>query len=394
LRRSVLIVLIAIAMTSSARGDSIFDARGVGRDVIPVAGATRAMGGAALATDIPLDCAVTNPFASALSGRVTITAGFAHTGTRTDDLGKDKHNISTLFPTIAGIIPYKSVAFMTGLYLEKEGRLEFALTDSAYGDLYDFRYRREVSIHSVPLYVTMRLHPRLVASAGILFSALDIRETHTVDFRSSERTDTEDAIDISASGRALAAGLLVDLGIVRAAAMFRGKTNLDGALERESRYADVWSTEDVSMASEGSYRVGARFRPHPSFAFEIDYEKSPWSGVKLDGKSIAGHEVYRWSFGMEYRGPSLWDAAKYPVLAGYYRQPLDWDSHLTGEIVEQVLSLGTSIPLAEDKAAIGMALEFGRREAEGRGDLKETFVGLSISVSAIEAWRREVKTQP
>jgi hypothetical protein len=98
--------------------------------------------------------------------------------------------------------------------------------------------------------------------------------------------------------------------------------------------------------------------------------------------------------GAEYRGELLWDAADYPVLVGYYRQPLDWDNPLTGEIVERVFSLGTSIPLAEGRAVVSLALEFGQREAEDLNDLNERFYGLSVCVSAIEAWRREVRTHP
>jgi hypothetical protein len=389
-----LIGLMLILMVSVSWGDSIFDIRGGGKDVVPVAGATRAMGGATLASLDPVDCAGTSPFASALAERVTLTAGIAHLSTRTDDRGKDKFNINTLFPTLTAIIPYKRVAFMTGLYVEKEGRLTLSLTDSAYASTYTFSYRREVSAQSVPLYISTRLHHRVVASAGILFSAIDLRETHRMDFALQERTDTDDAIDLSASGHAFAGGLLVDLGPLRAAGFFRSKMDLDGALVRESRYAGVWETKDIGFTCEESYRFGARVIPHRHIAFEVDYEKSPWSRIELDDKPIAGHAVYRWSVGMEYRGDILWDAAKFPVMAGYYKQPLDWDGPLTGEIVEQVFSLGTSIPVAEGRAGVAFALEFGRRETEKPSDLSETFYGLTISVSAIEAWRREVKTSP
>lgn len=283
---------------------------------------------------------------------------------------------------------------MTGLYLEKQGRLSFALTDSAYRDTYDFDYRRETSVHSVPLYLSASLHPRLVASAGVVFSAFDLRETHAMDFPASGRTDTDDAIDISASGHAFVGGLMVDLDVVRVGALFRSRTDFDGALQRESRYADVWHTKDVGFTSEESYRVGLRFVPHRHFALETDYEKGPWSGLEVDDKAIAENAVYRWSVGMEYRGNILWNAARFPLLAGYYTQPLDWESQLTGEITERVFSVGTSIPVAEDRAAIALSLEFGQCKAEGRNDLSESFYGLSVSVSAVETWRREERTRP
>jgi hypothetical protein len=37
-----------------------------------------------------------------------------------------------------------------------------------------------------------------------------------------------------------------------------------------------------------------------------------------------------------------------------------------------------------------LALELGTRKAEARGDLDEKIYGISLSISAIEAWRREI----
>jgi hypothetical protein len=323
-----------------------------------------------------------------------LTAGIAHLNTRTDNLGKRERSLTTLFPTVSAIIPFRRVSFMTGLYLEKEGRLTFTLADSAYGEGYDLDYRRETSIHTVPLFISSRLHPRLLVSAGVLFSAFDTRETHKLDFASDDRVDAVDASDISASGQAFAAGLLVDLDIVRIAGLFRTKTDLDGALDRESRYAGVWEAGDVSLTSQESYKLGLRVRPHRYLSVEVDYETSPWANMELDDEPIAESDVYRWSAGVEYRGRIPWDAGKYPVFAGYRRQPLDWRSPLTGRIVERVFSVGTSIPIAEDRAVVSVALELGQREAEDRSDLSETVYGLALSVSAIEAWRREVRTSP
>jgi hypothetical protein len=387
-------VIVVALSVPAVYGDSIFDVRGAGRDVVAVAGVSRAMGGAVAASRDPLDCSVMSPFASALSDGVTMSAGLVHVNTRTDDLGEKKRSISTIFPTIAAIIPFRGISFMTGLYLEKEGRLTISLTDSAYGGQYDFDYRRETSVHTVPFFVSTDIRRRLLVSAGILFSAFDMRETHTTDFVSDERVDAVDASDLSASGRAFAAGFMIDLDRVRLAAMYRSDTDLDGALDRESRYAEVWDSRDISLTTQEAYKVGIRVQPHRFFSAEVDYETSPWCKMKLDGEPIGDSDVYRWSAGMAYRGPIPWNAAKYPLLAGYYRQPLDWESPLTGEIVEEVYSIGTSIPLAKDRAALSLALEFGRREARDRSDLSERFYGLALSVSAIEAWRREVKTSP
>ena len=202
MRRLLAITIIAVSLAPAVYGDSVFDVRGAGKDVIPVAGVSRAMGGAVAASLDPLDCAVMSPFASAMAERLTITAGLAHINTRTDNLGEENRSLTTLFPTVSAIIPFKKVSFMTGLYLEKEGRLSLALTDTAYGGPYDLDFRREASIHTVPIFVSSRLHRRLVVSAGILFSAFDTRETYKLDFAAGDRADAIDASDISASGRA------------------------------------------------------------------------------------------------------------------------------------------------------------------------------------------------
>ena len=176
--------------------------------------------------------------------------------------------------------------------------------------------------------------------------------------------------------------------------MLRSDVDLDGAVERESRYADVWQTLDVGFESGSSYKFGARFIPHSDLAVEVDYEKLPWSGIAVDDEPIEERDVYRWSGGIEYTGPFLWDTQKYPLMAGYHREPLGWRSPLTGEIVERVFAVGTSIHMVQGRAAVALALEYGQRRSDRQGDLDENFYGLSLSVTAMEAWRRMAGTRP
>jgi hypothetical protein len=385
-------ILLIAALGSGAYADSIFDIEGPGRDLIPAAGNSRAMGGAVLAGEDIISCSILSPFASALSDRITITGGFAHTGTKTTYLGEEKRTVTTLFPSVTVIIPFKGISFLTGLYQEKGGRLTLADTDTAYViELLDVTFRKETSIHSVPVLASKALNSRLTLSAGLIVSFFDTRETTITDFRDEARTDPEDVHDLYATGPAFAGGILVDLGLARLAGFYRSKVDLDGTLESRNQYAGLYSSEDVALKSEQAFAVGALVRPTSYLILEADYHESPWDKLRLDERQITDKSVARWAVGARYHGNWLWRASKYPLIAGYYRQPINWESSTTGEITEEVFSVGTSIPIGQGRAAVSLSFEAGRRRAENTGEIDETMYGFSLSVSAAEAWRRAIR---
>ncbi|MFH1314401.1 MAG: hypothetical protein ABIJ00_14390 [Candidatus Eisenbacteria bacterium] len=391
LRPAVVILMLGV-LACSVLGDSIFDQNGIGRDVIPATGHTRALAGAVTASKDPLACSILNPFAAAISDKITISTGFSHTGTKTKNVGEETRTVTTIFPSVALTVPLKGFSVMTGLFLEKQGRVSLTMRDTAYThELFDIDYRRESSVHSVPVLVSAAVVPRLIVSGGILISFLDIREKTTTDFVSDERVDARDINDTYAIGKSFAGGFLLDLDRVRLGALFRTKADLDATLDRENRYAGIWSSEDFTISSDQAFGVGLWVSPAQQVTIEADYHRNPWADVTIDDIAVTAKRVERWSIGASYRGDYLWSASKYPLVAGYYRQPLAWESDLTGEITEEFWSLGTSIPVGEDRASISVALEMGRRLAQDTDDLHETIYGLSISVSASEAWRREIR---
>ena len=120
--------------------------------------------------------------------------------------------------------------------------------------------------------------------------------------------------------------------------------------------------------------------------------------LEVDGVPISDRRSERWSAGLEYRGDHLWEASRIPLCLGYFRQPLDWgsrpldsDSHLTGEVIQEVFSLGTYLRMGNNRAGLSATLEFGRKYASGTSDLDEKIIGFTLSLSAIEAWRKEVR---
>jgi hypothetical protein len=391
-RRITIWILFIACLCPFAYSDSIFDSDGTGRDIIPAIGNTRAMGGAVVANVDPASASLLSPFAAAMADRITVTAGFAHTGTNSMLQGQEKRTISTAFPSVSAVIPFKGISFLTGLYQEKGARLTTADIDTAYAlEIYDITHRMETSIHSVPILVSRAINPKLIVTGGVVLSFFDTRETTDTDFRSGDRADAEDVHDLYGSGQALAAGALVDLGLVRLAAFYRSKSDFDGNLESHNQYAGLYSSRSIGIKARQAFSVGLLFRPGRYLLLEADYQESPWDKLEIDRQLITTKSVARLAVGARYQGNWLWRASKYPLIAGYYRQPLDWESPVTGEIIEEFLSVGTAIPIGEDRASISLSFEFGRRRPEKTGDLEEKVYGFSLSVSAAEAWRRAIR---
>jgi hypothetical protein len=333
-----------------------------------------------------------NPYASALSDKVIFTIGFVHGGARTKNFDEKKNTAASIFPTVSVTVPIKGISFMSGIFLERAGRITMADTGLAYVDeVYDAKYKKEVSAQAVPFYVSTEIAHRLVVSGGFIYSAFDGKWTTDVDYRSDDLSDATDVIDLSASGVSFAGGMMVDLDRVRLAGLYRSKADLNGNLDRDNLYGGVWSSEEIKVTSEPSFKVGVRARPVDPLVLEVDYDRSPWSMLKVDGTPISDKRSERWSAGLEYRGDHLWEASRIPLCLGYFRQPIDWDSQMTGDIIHEVYSLGTYIRMGDDRAGLSATIEFGRKYAQGTSDLDERTIGFTLSLSAIEAWRREVR---
>ena len=394
----LLAAVMLLAITAGAAADSVFDSQGAGRDVIPAVGQTRALGGAVLANIDPASASIISPFGAAYADKITVGAGFVHTGTTTNNLTQREKTVTTLFPSIAVVVPVRRISILTGLFVEKAGRASLTETVSYLDSFFDVDFRRETSIQSVPVMFSGSLTSKVVISAGALLSFLDTRESTIRDFRDTKYSDSEDVYDLSAMGESFAGGLLIDLDWFRIAGTLRTATDLDGTLECENRYTGIWSSRDIKVSSEASYSVGLFMQPVGAVAAEIDYARSPWCELSMGGRTITTEKVDRWSFGFQYRGRRIWSAHKYPLILGYYRQPLDWgpESALTGpvvpgKIIEQMFSLGTSIPIGEDRGLISFSLEYGTRQTEYGSELEEDIFGFALSISAMEAWRRELR---
>jgi len=392
LKVAVAAILVIAMAAGIASADSIFDFGGTGQDVVPVTGSSRCLGGAVAATDDPLSVAVMNPYASALTDKVIFTIGFVHGGTQTKNYDEEKNTAASIFPTLSVTVPIKGISFMTGIFLERAGRLTMADSGLAYVDeIYDAKYKKEVSAQAVPFYVSTEIFGKLVLSGGFIYSAFDGKWTTSIDYRSDDLSDADDAIDLSASGVSFAGGMMLDLDRVRLAGLYRSKTDLSGNLDRDNLYGGVWSSEDTKVTSEPSFKIGVWASPVDPLVLEVDYDRSPWSMLEIDGVPISDKRSERWSAGLEYRGDHLWEASRVPLCFGYFRQPIDWDSQLTGDITHEVFSLGTYIRMGDDRAGLSASIEFGRKYARETSDLDERTIGFTLSLSAIEAWRKEVR---
>jgi len=388
--RIILAILAACFVTNTCVGDSIFDTQGVGRDIIPAAGMVAPLGGAALPLQDEASASLLSPFAAAYADRITITGGFTHTSTKSTYSGGTEHTITTMFPSLSIVIPFKGVSLLTGLFEEKLGRVELTATDTAHAQyVYTVEQTRKSSIHSVPILVSAKLGRRLVISGGFIFSFFDTRYETSTEFAGGELKDTEDIFDMSADGKSFGIGLLADLDRLNLGFFYRAGADLSGDLQAENRYAGIYSTRNVEISSEESWNVGMSGKLLPWLGFVASYYQSPWTDLRLDSTPLTASSIERWSLGIRYEGNHFWKASRYPLLVGYYRQPLDWPRK-GNRIYQQAFSLGTVIPIGEERGLLTLSVEIGSRK-DGNTSLKENYVGFSCSISAKEVWRREVR---
>lgn len=405
-----LYIAMLAALAALAAADSVYDLNTLGRDVIPSTGIGHLMGGASIANIDAASSYITSPAASALTDKVVVTVGVVHHSTRSSyteqalaalgstyeyelagDDPKELTSATTEFPVISVIIPLRVVNIFTGYFVEKMGRAQLAADGIAYGNTpFKALYSKESSVFSVPLFVSAEYKKRLAVSGGVMFSYLDSREKREVDFVSDSYSDITDVVDMYATGTSWAFSALFDYDYVRVGGSFRTKSNMSGSEEYSTELSKIWKSRDVDITAPGCFKVGASIVTRP-FTVEVDYETSPWSKLKLGGNYISVNQISRYSMGVAYTGRRFWNAQKYPIMLGYYRQPLDRRTEDAAETIENGFLAGTALDIADGRATVVLGLEYITRETGGVPELREEVFGLYISVSVQEAWHRAIK---
>ncbi len=401
--------LLAV-LTSVAAADTLYDLTTFGNDVIPSVGIGHLLGGACIANTDVAAAHITSPAVSAFADKVVVTVGVVHNVTNSsytqqalaslgtayqyeDGEGEARSltSATTLFPSATVIIPLHVVNLFSGYFVEKIGRATLAAEGTAYADTtFHGRYEKESSVFSVPLFLSAAYKRRLALSGGLIFSYLDSREKRSVDFVSEAHEDITDVVDMYAAGTSWALGALLDYDFIRVGASFRTGSNMSGHEELSNEVADIWKSGDIDIAAPGCFKVGASIVTKP-LTIEVDYETSQWSRLKLGDGYLSVNDIYRYSLGVSYTGTGLWNAAEYPLLLGYYRQPLDQRTEEAPESTEDGYLAGTTIAIAQGRAKVAVGLEYITRKTAGMPELHEEAFGFYLSIAVQEAWRRPMK---
>jgi len=410
MKRIALYIALLAALAPAVAADSVYDLNTLGKDVIPSTGIGHLMAGASIANTDIASSYITSPAVSALADKVVVTVGVVHHNLSTsyteqslaalgatyqyEGAGSDPKSLSsatTEFPVVSVIIPFKVVNLFSGYFVEKMGRAQLAADGIAYGNTpFKALYTKESSVFSVPLFVSAEYKRTLALSGGVMFSYLDSREKREIDFVSDSYSDVTDVVDMYAMGTSWAFGALLDFDYVRVGGSFRTGSDMSGSEELSTDESGVWKSRDVDIAAPGCFKVGASVVTRP-ITVEFDYETSPWSKLKLGEDYISVNKTYRYSMGIAYTGRTIWNAEKYPLMLGYYRQPLDQRTEDAAETIEDGFLAGTSLDIADGRAAVILGLEYITRKTDGVPELHEEAFGFYISIAVQETWRRAIR---
>ena len=391
MKRTLTFTIMLLIMASHAPADTVYDLDRLGIDLLPSTGIARPLAGATIANPNVAASHITSPAASALTDKVVVTFGAVHHNTNSMYLGQSGSSATTTFPAVSIIVHLRVLNLFTGYFVEKQGRANLEADGTAHENiLFDALYTKESSVFSVPIFVSGAYRQKIAVSGGVIFSYLDSRETRSIDFRPDEYEDITDAADMYATGTSWALGALLDLDYLRVGGSFRTSSSMSGREELSTEVSEIWKSRDVDIAAPGCFKVGAALVTRP-ITVEFDYETSPWAKLELDGGYISVNEIDRYALGISYTGRALWDGTRYPLMFGYYQQPLDQPDMESGETTETGYLVGTSIDIADGRANVVFDLEYVKRDTDGRPDLHEEAFGFYISVGVQEAWRRALK---
>ena len=224
-------------------------------------------------------------------------------------------------------------------------------------------------------------------------------DTDTLFFDSSGRViairDQVDFIDTQLSGAQVSIGACfrpLSALTLGAYATVVPEASGEEVLEGVTSGARVINPRTYNLPSR--FGAGLAWRPSSRLLWVSDFEMTPWSNFRVDGKADpALRDVYRFAGGAEWflGGADSVFETHFPIRVGYSESPqpyrLGAGDGPWQDISERRFTLGTGLPLAENRGWLDVSFQLITRSGAG---IDEQDLMLGVSVTAFERWARKL----
>lgn len=236
------------------------------------------------------------------------------------------------------------------------------------------------------------------ASVGFLSDYLEIR--HTLDFPTV--TSGAGARDVEYSDRQRFNGFWGGLSVLAQpsskftiGAFWRSQASGDWDYERSVNHGGLNLFSETSGDRPGAFGAGVGYQWSRAWAAYADFRQQSWSvknyGPLFESSGLRDADATAIMLGVEKRGGTRitdegFDRWDYRAGVAYRLQPWHvYDATKSGDVTETALSLGITLPMAQNAGKLNLALELGQRIPQ-EVDITENFARFYMQVDMHERW--------
>lgn len=178
-------------------------------------------------------------------------------------------------------------------------------------------------------------------------------------------------------------------------AFFKSQASGDWDYERSVNHGGLNQFNETSGDRPGSFGAGVSYQWSQVWAAYADFRQQSWSvkhyGPLFESTGLKAADATAMMLGVEKRGGTRitdegFDRWDYRAGVAYRLQPWQvYDGTKSGDVTEKALSLGITLPMAQNAGKLNLALELGQRVPQEL-DITENFARFYMQVDMHERW--------
>ncbi len=400
---SIAPLLLTLALTAPARGNSILSVGGLGEPQLEEAARLRALGGAGAAEHGSRDISPVNPASPSEVNGILLPPTLPPSARRIGaSSGVTETAYETTFPSARGVIALPGRVVLAGSYVASTNAEFSVLRSENQGVPSTVEIHGSGGMNFLRASLARRLAPSLGIGVDYDVISGSYRETWLRTFSDPGLTPTRDTLETHYPRRARwrLGGQLASKGWTLGGVF---ETSQDLSIEQRRSTAGVSDTVTLGrMRYPSGLAVGVSAPIRDRLRAVAQYRRQNWKRSSFQSTLVDFRPMQRFSFGIERSRSteegvqtSIWD--RIPIRVGAYL--LQWPDLLpragasdisggTVAVTERALTLGAGIVTKDQGGGLDLSLELGTRGDKSDLGVTEKFARLGISfLVSDETWK-------
>jgi hypothetical protein len=256
--------------------------------------------------------------------------------------------------------------------------------DSVDGVTYQESFLKKGQLSMGSIELAKRFSPSFGIGMGlnVLFGGSE--EVWATNFQDTTFRDTRDSLKSTYFGMSYTLGFAVNAKPLSLTAGYHFPVSCEKATQSLSYLRPDTTLSENDLAFPGQITLGCDFLMGEDVHVMATTRYRDWSNLKIDGIKRDGYQdVLSFSIGLEYNRSKGYKQREIPFRVGYFYKPWYFKDSYDERIVDNGITVGSSIPIIKKDGFLDIALVAGRRKTR---ELEERFYRVQLGFNFYERW--------